>query len=291
MSFALEPPRAFTRGRAAERDAPAPHDRRAQSPDPKTRQYTPRQVELAAAAVHAGRMAYREAAAVYAVPKSTIVDWTSRGAGVGRRAARSPGAQPVITDAEEEFLVECLVHFSDQYTPMTFHTFGELIAGLYPGRCAHNGRRFAASSWWIRGFLRRHSSDLECSAAVPVDHLHRITERDIAQLRTVFEEFNALVEKLALTDAQVHAFDETKVSATAEDACHARVIHRRGAKPYRRVGVKTQKASLVAFISANGQTLPPAMLHPQDKRVPREHAQAWDTTSHQPDTRPVPRRP
>ena len=180
--------------------------------------------------------------------------------------------------------MECLVHFSDQSTPMTFHTFGELIAGLYPGRCAHNGRRFAASSWWIRGFLRRHSSDLECSAAVPVDHLHRITERDIAQLRTVFEEFNALVEKLALTDAQVHAFDETKVSATAEDACHARVIHRRGAKPYRRVGVKTQKASLVAFISANGHTLPSAMLHPQDKRVPREHAQAWDTTSHQPDT-------
>ena len=122
MSFASEPPRAFTRGRAAERHAAAPHDRRARSRHPKTRQYTPRQVELAAAAVHVGRMAYREAAAVYAIPKSTIGRWASRGAGVGRGAARSPGAQPVITDAEEEFLLDCLLRFSDQYTPMTFHT-------------------------------------------------------------------------------------------------------------------------------------------------------------------------
>ena len=92
----------------------------------------------------------------------------------------------------------------------------------------------------------------------------------------MFTDFNKLVFELRLSDEQVHALDETMLSVKTADASHAKVIHRRGVKPRRRVGVLSEKSTLVAFISANGAHVAPALLQPQTKAVPVPQSRAWN---------------
>jgi hypothetical protein len=274
------PPRTRAADAAARADEELAVIRR--SPRRVTRLYEPALLDRAAQQVVAGDMAVRRAAFLFGVPKSTVHDRSAMAAHCPRLAPPSPGASRVFSDAEEAYLVSCLLYFSDCLLPMTIEMLLKLVGGLYGARIGHNRRPFKASRSWVTKFLVRHHNQLAYSNCVPVSHLHRVTRDHIAELRKVFTDFNKLVFDLRLSDEQVHALDETMLSVKAADASHAKVIPRRGVKPRRRVGVLSEKSTLVAFISANGAHVAPALLQPQTKAVPVPQSRAWNEAAGEP---------
>ena len=194
------------------------------------------------------------------------------------------GARPALTEAEESFLVDCLLNFADQDLALTFDLARKLIIGLWPGRIQYNGKHFLAGDKGLRNFVRRHSDELAYGPSIPLNHLSRVTPEMIQELEQCYREFNELVARFRLEDDAIHAMDETKLSASAADSSHAKVIFRRGTKPYRRVHTLSTKASLVPLISASGDAAPPVVLHSQKKNTPRTQRDAWNEHSHQPDT-------
>ena len=252
------------------------------------RNYSPAQLDRAVAAVRSKVLSEYAAEKTYHVPRTTLQRALRSLDASGHVDLRPSGAGHALTDSEESFLVDCFLSFADQDLPLTLDLARKLITGLWPSRRLHNGKRFVAGEKWLRDFVRRHHRELAFGRCVPLDHLHRVTPEMVTELQECYREFNDLVDRLGLTDDAVHSMDETKMSASASDAAHAKVIYRRGAKPYRRLKTLSTKATLVPLISASGAAAPPVVLHSQLKSVPRPQREAWNLSSHQPDTKHIP---
>ena len=132
--------------------------------------------------------------------------------------------------------------------------------------------------------MKRHRHQLGYGRCRPIPHTQRITQDAVEELRRVYREFNELVKKRKIPPSNIHCMDETGLSCSEEDAAHGKVLHRAGSTPFRRVKKCTQKVTLAAMITADGSTLPPAVLHSQDKNLQQKQVDAWNSNSGEPNS-------
>lgn len=148
--------------RAAAAAIAANHTMRAQR-----RQYLSTNMTRACLAVTESGVAIRCAARTYGVPYASLHDHLCRSG--SRSADDQPhiGVGPALTDAEEQYAVQVLVHSAKAGFPLTVPQFQGVLHAQFPGRVDGRGLRWTASTKWVHAFLHRHHRVLRLRDCIP----------------------------------------------------------------------------------------------------------------------------
>jgi len=252
-------------------------------PPPRRRAYDVSSMLLAQKAVVQHDTSIRHAAESFHVPRETLRRHLQRSSSLCATGRPSIGLPPALSAAEEDYLVQVLVHSAQAGYPLTMPQFQEILKAQFPGRVDARGVRWQASSKWMYAFLRRHHHRIRLSDCVPVKHTPAQASIYPA-VRNTYSGFNKFLANHAPKSPIVFAYDETNINLTCRSAAHQKVISAVNSRPLLYVCDQDRYLTLCIFICEDGSCVCPVLLHPQESRIPAGNKAAWDDACGTPDT-------
>lgn len=233
-----------------------------------------------AAAIHESSTAsstpsLRTLAARYGVSKSTL----HRRLNAKNSTLRPRGRQKVFTEAEERIILDAVLYFSDNLTPLSRDCFKDVVA-LYISKLPSARvkelpfRNGYVGDWWMRKFISRHPklmlrrrANLEQSRALAMSPEN--LAKHYARLAVVYKEYNIS------NAAQIFNLDES--------GCSVRTAHRSRAKALFNSAARTNSRELkwsgnaehvtvMPVVSADGTVYSPVVILPGKMQKSRTRA-------------------
>jgi hypothetical protein len=209
--------------------------------------YTPETLEKALTFIKNKGCSARQASEKFNIPKSTLCYAAKRVTVV------KPGGQTVLSEKEEDYLVNGIRCSAEWGFPLTTYDVRLLVKG-YLDRCGRNEKRFANNlpgPEWARSFLDRHCASLTTRLS---ENIKRA--RASVSAAMVNDYFDHLTESIdGVPPSNIINLDETNFT---DDPGKVKVIVKRGCRHPERI-IDTSKTSISVMMagSADGKTLPP----------------------------------
>lgn len=214
------------------------------------RPYDPVYLDRAVAAVRARRMTMRTASESFGVPYTTL-NRKFHGRSSGRY-----GGQPVLSDEEENKLVDVLLLCAEWGFPLKSYDV-RIMVQQFLEKCGRREKRFKDNLPgidWFKLFMSRHA-DLTIKLA---ENTKRV--RAAVSYEMVEEYFSHLQQSLnGVPASNIINYDETNF---ADDPGVAKVVARRGVKHAHRIIDTSKSSTSVMFaVAGNGTLLPPYVVY------------------------------
>lgn len=229
--------------------------------------YNRADVELAVKEVLSG-IKIAEASRKYHIPESTI-----RARKLGKYSDKPPGPSTVLSNAEENELVEWITYCCKQGFPVTKNKLVENVKIL----CDHDNRETPflnnkPGRSWLEGFLRRHANLSERISKNLSITRAKVTEDQIRKwfinINSHFSEVFTNVDLLTIDPTRIFNADEIGVSMNPKSSS---VLAPKGTKNVYNIVSNNEKENVTVLVTANAAgNLAPTLLLFAGQSVPKD---------------------
>ncbi|CAG4939341.1 unnamed protein product [Parnassius apollo] len=164
---------------------------------------------------------------------------------------KTVGGQKLLTEIEEENLVNVLVAVSDYGSPMTKLDLKMLVFNyLEKNSRSHIFNGKMPGNTWVENFLNRHSSKLSVRTTQNIKKVR--AEKGLLEMQNFFDNLQATLKDIP--PSNILNYDETNLS---DNPSNLKCIFRRGIKyPERILNSSKSCVSIIFTVSAAGDCLP-----------------------------------
>ncbi|CAG5007664.1 unnamed protein product [Parnassius apollo] len=164
---------------------------------------------------------------------------------------KTVGGQKLLTEIEEENLVNVLVAVSDYGSPMTKLDLKMLVFNyLEKNSRSHIFNGKMPGNTWVENFLNRHSSKLSVRTTQNIKKVR--AEKGLLEMQNFFDNLQATLKDIP--PSNILNYDETNLS---DNPSNLKCIFRRGIKyPERILNSSKSCVSIMFTVSAAGDCLP-----------------------------------